>query len=193
MPLKVFSKPSWCAGLLLALGACHSPEAEGVTEAVLHHVEAPAAEHAADSSRSSDPPVLGPHHSPILVTLRGPEQPAAGQDITLVAEIDQTLGQGRDVSLELKLPRGARLISGKTSELVNADQGKLERRFVVHLDGVPDQDIELVASTNQRSFGARAKSAYRFGRPEPRLPDLKRAVQPLYVSGRNVGRPIELR
>jgi hypothetical protein len=170
--------------LMLMLGACRATEPAG---------SAPVEPPSTPSNAEGDQPVLSPHHSPLLVSLHGPDQAAAGQDITLVAEIDQTLGQGRDLSLELRLPPGARLVSGKASELVSAVPGKLERRFVVHLDGVPADDIELVASTNQRSFGARAKSSYRFGRPEPRLPELQRAAQPLYVGGRNVGHPIELR
>ena len=190
MSLNVRTKPGRFAVLLLALGACHAPEPEASPQQAQRRVEA---EHRVEAPPSVDPPVLGPHHSPLLVTLSGPDQPAIGQDIEVVAQIDQTLGQGRDVSLELRLPPGARLVSGKTSELVSVGQGKLERRFVVHLDDMPKGDIDVVASTNQRSFGARAKGSYRFGRPEPRLPAPKRAAQPLSVSGRNVGHPVELR
>lgn len=190
MPLTGRTNAGWLALTVLALAACRTPEPEASPQQAQRHVEA---DHRVEAPPSVDPPVFGPHHSPLLVTLNGPEQPAIGQDIEVVAQVDQTLGQGRNLSLELQLPPGARLVAGKTSELVAVGQGKLERRFVVHLDDMPKGDIEVVASTNQRSFGARAKGSYRFGRPEPRLPAPKRAAQPVYVSGRNVGHPIELR
>jgi hypothetical protein len=137
-------------------------------------------------------PVLGPHQSPVTVKLLGPEQVSAGQDIEVLAEVDQFVGTGAAVELHLQLPAGARLVSGNQTEQLPAGNGKLTRHFVVHLDSVPVTDIEAFATTNNNSFGARAKSAYRFGRPEPRLPEPPRAANPISVSGRNLGKPIQL-
>jgi hypothetical protein len=64
---------------------------------------------------------------------------------------------------------------------------------VIHLDRVPQTDIQALAMTQSSSFGARAKSAYRFGRPEPRFADPERTQKPLSVGGKDIGRPIRLR
>ncbi len=137
-------------------------------------------------------PQMGPHQSPVTVKLVGPEQVSAGQDIEVVAHIERRAGSAAPVSLNLQLPEGARLVSGDASELLPSGNGTLERRFVVHLDRVPTTDIEVVAETSSASFGARAKSVYRFGRPEPRFAEPPRSQKSLKVGGRDVGRPIQL-
>lgn len=137
-------------------------------------------------------PQLGPHKSPVTVKLSGPEQVSAGQDIEVVAEIEQRAGSV-PVALSLQLPDGVRLVSGQSEELLPVGNGKLQRRFVVHVDRVPTTDIEVVADTSGSSFGAHAKSAYRFGRPEPRFAQPPRSGKPITVGGREVGRPIQLK
>jgi hypothetical protein len=137
-------------------------------------------------------PELGPHKSPVTVALHGPEQVTAGQDIELLAEVEQLAGSQSQVSLNLQLPAGVRLVSGQTSELLPSGNGKLVRRFVVHVDQVPTTDIEAVASTQSTAFGARAQSAYRFGRPEPRFKEPERREKSLKLGTKDVGRPILL-
>lgn len=137
-------------------------------------------------------PQMGPHKSPVTVKLSGPEQVVAGQDIEVIADIEQRAGSV-PVTLELQLPDGVRLVSGEAEELLPAGNGKLQRRFVVHVDRVPTSDIEVVADTSSSSFGAHAKSVYRFGRPEPRFAEPPRSGKPLTVGGREVGRPIQLK
>ncbi|RYZ03976.1 MAG: hypothetical protein EOO73_25295 [Myxococcales bacterium] len=154
----------------------------------------PAAERQPAVSRPSSlqAPELGPHQSPVSVQLSGPAQVTPGQDIEVFARIDRRAGSAAAVSLELELPEGARLVSGNPSEVLPAGNGVLERRFVVHLDRVPSTDIQVVAQTSAASFGARAKSAYRFGRPEPRFAEPPRSGKSLKVGGRDVGKPIQL-
>jgi hypothetical protein len=137
-------------------------------------------------------PELGPHRSPVTVTLRGPERVSAGQDVEILAEVEQRTGSA-EVRLELRLPAGVRLLSGEGAEMLPSGNGKLVRRFVVHVDRVPTSDIQAVASTQSKAFGARAEGAYRFGRPEPRFAQLLRGARALTVGGKNVGRPIQLR
>jgi len=172
----------------LSLSACH----ESTQPAPSTQSSPPLATPESAPSAAQDP-VLGPHRSPVTVKLLGPEQVSAGQDIEVVAEVAQFVGSNAAVQLHLQLPAGARLVSGNETEQLPSGNGKLTRRFVLHLDTVPLSDIEVFATTKSNSFGARAKSVYRFGRPEPRLADPPRAGSPLVVSGRNLGNPIQLK
>jgi hypothetical protein len=169
--------------------ACH----QAAEPAPSPQPQALAAPASAAPPRAQETPALGPHRSPVTVKLLGPEQVSAGQDIEVVAEVDQFVGSNASVQLHLQLPAGAHLVSGTETEQLPAGNGKLTRRFTVHLDSVPTTDIEAVATTSNASFGAHAKSTYRFGRPEPRLAEPARAANPIVVSGRNLGNPIKLK
>jgi hypothetical protein len=178
----------------LPLAACHdraepAPHPAPLTDATTPDSTPPSSA----AARTNDQPELGPHRSPVTVKLLGPEQVSAGQDIEVVAEVNQFVGSSAAVELRLNLPEGAHLVSGSPTEQLPAGNGKLVRHFIVHLDRVPARDIEVVATTSSTAFGARAQSAYRFGRPEPRFADPQRADRPLIVGGKNVGKPIQLK
>lgn len=186
--LRIFE---WCRLLsplaLLSLLACHSSSA-------------PTA--APDSAETKHPlaerpvtvePRQAPGRAPVSARLQGPSQVEAGQDIELTAVVERNTGAEQPVSLELVLPPGARLVSGQTRELLPGGNGPLLRTFVVHLDQLPERDIELVASAGNQAFGARARGAYRYGRPEPRLAEPARSPNDLMYGGRSLGRPIELK
>ncbi len=186
-PLRIL-----CLVGVVACGACHESAQPAPSPQSLPQPPA-AAETAPAASPNAEDPVLGPHRSPVTVKLLGPDQVSAGQDIEVVAEVDQFVGSNAGVQLHLQLPEGAHLVSGSETEQLPSGNGKLTRKFVVHLDKVPTTDIEAFATTKNYSFGARAKSVYRFGRPEPRLAEPARAASPLVVSGKNLGQPIQLK
>jgi len=154
------------------------------------HAESPAA---TPTPSSGEKPDLGPHRPPVVVRMKGPDSVAAGQDITLVAEIEQHVGDRAPVTLNLKLPAGVRLVEGAASETLHPGNTRLERRFVVHVDKVPAEDIELSVDTQNPAFGARASGAYRFGRAQPKLAEPVRTDQDTVIGGKNLGRPIELK
>jgi len=185
--------PNWAtptlACLLAAawLGACHDAVAPAPSSAAAPPASASSAPHAIAQT-----PELGPHKSPLTVALHGPDQVTAGQDVELWAEVEQLAGSKAQVSLSLQLPDGVRLVSGEPKEILPSGNAKLVRHFVVHVDQVPSTDIEAVASTQSMAFGAHARSAYRFGRPEPRFNEPERREKRLKVGGKDVGRPILL-
>jgi hypothetical protein len=166
---------------LSACSACHSSSAP---------TAAPAA---AEAASVSVEPRRAPGRTPVSARLRGPAQAEAGRDIELTAVVERNTGADQPISIELLLPPGARLVSGRARELLPGGNGKLERTFVVHLDRLPDTEIELVATAGNQAFGARARGAYRYGRPEPRLLEPVRSPNDLMYGGRNLGRPIELK
>jgi len=177
-----------------ALASCHERAEPAPRPAPLEAAPAPAPPTPATNGAPQDAekPQLGPHRSPVVVKLVGPEQVSAGQDIEVVAEVERFVGSSAAVELRLLLPEGASLVSGNLTEQLPPGSGKLVRRFVVHLDRVPATDIEVVAETSSRSFGAHARSAYRFGRAEPRFTEPPRTKKPLTVNGKELGKPIQL-
>jgi hypothetical protein len=160
---------------------------ERVPEAV---TQPPSGAQAVPARPSTNQPALSAPGSLLTVRLLGPAQAAAGQDIGVTAEVEQHVGANA-VQLELRLPMGARLVSGKQMELLPLGDDTLQRHFVVHLDSLPDGDLEVIASASGDGFGARAHGAYRFGRPEPRFAEPRRG-KPLTLSGRDLGAPVEL-
>jgi hypothetical protein len=128
-----------------------------------------------------------------VVRLHGPQLVSAGQDIELVAELQQFVGSSSPVELKLVLPPGVRLVSGSQSEQLPSGNAQLERRFVIHVDRVPDTDVELTASAGNLAFGAHARGAYRFGRKEPRLAVPPKSASELKVGGKSLGHPIQLK
>lgn len=180
---------------VLGLNGCHSEPAPPAAHAEQTATAATSAEPAsapASSADSSEKPEFGPHRAPVVVRLKGPDQVVAGQDITLVAHIEQRVGDSAPVTLNLQLPEGVHLVDGSVSETLPAGNGALERRFVVHVDAMPVGDVELVAHTRGAGFGAHAKGAYHFGRGEQRLPEPPRTQQDTVVGGKNLGPAIDL-
>jgi hypothetical protein len=178
-----------CGSLILAITACHSATEPAPRPASVGVAREPGPQPGGAPERAE----FGPHRSPVVIRVTGPAGAEAGQDLEIIAEIDQFVGSQSAVSLDLVLPPGARLVSGKPSEQLPPGNGTVERRFIVHLDRVPEANVEFVAKAGNASFGARAQGAYRFGRPEPTLVQPKRAPEELVVGGRSLGHPIELK
>src|SRR4051794_27199355 len=88
---------------LLACVACTGP-AEPPPPAPLSALPAPAPRH--------------PLRAPVVVSVRGPEAPAAGQDVTLTVSIDRAMKamMGAPLELLVTLPPGATLASGQLHE-----------------------------------------------------------------------------
>jgi hypothetical protein len=184
----------FATAFVLSLSGCHSEPAPPAAHAEQTAVATTSAEPAAPtgSAESSEKAEFGPHRAPVVVHLKGPEQVAAGQDITLVAQIEQRTGDSAPVTLNLQLPEGVHLVEGSANETLPAGNGALERRFVVHVDAMPIGDVELIAHTRGAGFGAHAKGAYHFGRGEQRLPEPPRTRQDTVVGSKNLGPAIDL-
>ncbi|MEI9952906.1 MAG: hypothetical protein WDO74_29015 [Pseudomonadota bacterium] len=178
------------ASVMLAITACHSSAPEPAPSPASVAV---AREQGSASGSAPERAEFGPHRSPVVIRVTGPAAVQAGQDLEIVAEIDQFVGSQSAVSLELVLPPGARLVKGELSEQLPPGNGTVRRRFIVHLERVPETNVEFIAKAGNASFGARAQGAYRFGRPQPALVQPKRAPQEVVVGGRSLGHPIELK
>ena len=172
--------------------ACRSaPESAPPAPAEAAPVPAADAPSAA-SDAPSEAAELGAHRVPLRVKLDGPDHVEVGQDVEIVATIEQRTGDKVPVELALAVPKGTQLVSGSSSEQLTGQNATVERRFVVHIDALPTEDFELVAHAGNDAFGAHAKGVYRFGRSAPKFPELPRAPNDVVIGGKNLGKPIQL-
>jgi len=131
-------------------------------------------------------------HSPVEVRVNGPDQIGSSTDITVQVLIDRIAKD--PLSLRVVLPPGASIISGAREEQITGGSGHIERTLVLHLaNGVPPDDVRVIVDAGGPDYGVHATAAYRFGRPEPKLPQPARTGKSVVVNGRNLGTPIPLK
>jgi hypothetical protein len=129
---------------------------------------------------------------PLVLTVTGPEHPQPGTTITVTAEVHRPSADGDPVELELVLPAGVRLISGSATERLSNAQRE-HREWVLAVDEVPAEDVRVIAATRGHRQGATAERHYRFGRPEPKLPDPQASAAPVELGNGIRTRPVPLR
>ncbi len=130
--------------------------------------------------------------APVVVWVDGPAQVQAGSELTLRVTIERNAGSD-PLDLNIVLPAGAVLVSGQTQERITGDARHVERTLGLRLTGaIPAADLDVSVDSRGIGYGVHATSAYRFGRPEPKLPQPPRAGPPVMVRGQSVGNPIPL-
>lgn len=128
----------------------------------------------ATPKRSSSHP-----QSPLLLYVDGPSQVLPGETITvqLRLEVHQP---NEAIELMLDLPPGVSLKQGDLQEKILPGMGPfVERRFLLHVNAVPSEDLVVRATQQGSSWGVHAQKNYRFGRPEPTLSWGERSAKPL--------------
>lgn len=120
------------------------------------------------------PPVGTVHHkAPVTVAVEGPSAVHAGDVITLSVTVHRYTDDVID--LAISLPPGNTLVEGLASERLLAAESITTRVFRVKSDAAAE-DIKITAAITTAGHGALATTAYRFGRPEPKLPPAPRPV-----------------
>ena len=130
--------------------------------------------------------------APVVVRVDGPAEVAPGSELALRIVIERVMGHD-PLDLSIVLPEGVVLVSGQTEEKITGDSQHVERSLTVRLTGgVPATDLRVTVDTRGIGYGVHASSAYRFGRPEPKLPQPPREGRPVVIRGRSAGSPIPL-
>lgn len=130
--------------------------------------------------------------APLRLTLSGPKAPKAGEQIEVSIVVERTAAAFNPLELRVALPRSAKLVDGELLQTIDDKAStKWARVIKVQIDEVPAEDIVVTVDVRGDGFGAHASSAYRFGRPEPRLPDPPTDT-PRSVGGLDVGSAIPL-
>ena len=156
--------------------------------------EGAGAQPAAPPSTTASAPA--PHPSmrvPIVVEASGPDRVAAGQEIEVVVRIRRNAPNALPIQLAVAIPAGVVPLAGALNDKIVDDTSPLlERRLKLRVDRVPSQDLVVTLDQKAADYGAHATAAYRFGRPEPKLPTMRRSADSPKVEGRSLGTPIPL-
>ena len=139
------------------------------------------------------PPVLAPNPaSPVQAQLDGPAQVADGQPAELVLHIDRITAAIAPLHVDLQLPSGVVLLSGKSSDVIDASEPlHLTRTWRVQVERVPAADIVAVLDWQTTAGGYHAALAYRFGRAAPQALKPTRFPHEIVLpGGRSLGQPI---
>ena len=109
--------------------------------------------------------------APLTVTVSGPDKVMAGEQITITVTLNRSAVNSVPIDLAVQAPSGTALVSGvPTERIVNADAASIARTYRLRIDRIPTDDFIATADVRGTGYGAHATGQYRFGRPEPKLP-----------------------
>jgi hypothetical protein len=134
-------------------------------------------------------------HAPMFSALRAPMGPQQYRTLRLVLDVDRRVPVGADVSVELKLPHGVQLTSGRTSTRLrrNLQAQRDQLAFDLHVGATPAVDLLVIVDARGPHFGYHATHPYRFGRPAPTPEALETRGRELTVAGKSFGRSVVVR
>lgn len=130
-----------------------------------------------------------PHRVPLVVAVKGPENPQPGDIVTVTATVTRNLKIPYEY--RLVLPEGARLLEGQAQSREEAQLGEKTYEFRIAIDKVPDKDFVVEVTSAGANYGVRGTDAYRFGRPEPRMITPRRG-ELIRTRAGDWGTPVEL-
>jgi hypothetical protein len=128
--------------------------------------------------------------APLVVTVDGPASVSAGSTIELSVGIERRWATSDPVELAVRVPDGARLIDGASTEILDPAVASVARKLRLYVERVPEADLIVRADLSGTAYGAHAVGTYRFGRPEPRLS--VPPGRPVVVRGRTIGKAIPI-
>ncbi|MCS6901442.1 MAG: hypothetical protein RMJ98_17470 [Myxococcales bacterium] len=111
------------------------------------------------------------HHNPsppVIVKVRGPDKVSPGERFSLEVDIE-VKPTSEPLSLRVRLPAGVTLVDGVTEETLAASP-RILRTLQLQIGEIPKEDLHVEVVQRGPNWGARATASYRFGRPEPTLP-----------------------
>lgn len=183
---------SCCLGLaLLCAPACDSVTTKSQA-APLAPVEGgfspPSSQHQstdASASRFHDA------QAPLVVRVQGPAHVAAGDIVRLTLHIERRGPSTEPLDVSVRLPAGASLAEGLGQETIADTRGTtLTRALTIAIQSVPADDVQVTVDAQGQGYGMHATAAYRFGRPEPKLPQpLSRAQALPGIKGSSIPIP----
>ena len=137
-------------------------------------------------------PGLDVRVSPLMSALHGPRKPQRYKKLRLMLELDRRIPVAAEVSVELRLPKGVRLMGGQPSTRLAKNLAPQREQLAFDLDvgELPSEDLVVVVDARGKSFGYHAEHPYRFGRPKPTVVPPEARGRELRVAGRSFGRSI---
>jgi hypothetical protein len=133
-----------------------------------------------------------PPAAPFVVTIAGPERVAPQTEVELKVTIKRSPAVEMPLRMKLNLPAGVSLVRGKMEEVIEPGSDTTVRTVVVRVgDQMPGAPLEVSVDGGGPGFGAHSTRRYRWGQPEPKLPQ-PGAVRPTRINGHNIGEPIPI-
>ncbi len=130
---------------------------------------------------------------PLVLRVSGPPSGSLGTVVEVTATIERHNESTAPIDVTVALPAGAKLVSGSATEHIETmGPGILTRNWKIRIDGAPSDDFVVNVTSGASGWGVHAQQAYRFGRPEPKLPEPKRAEPMKGAAGKSLGQPILL-
>lgn len=142
--------------LLLLQGACDTTR--------------PSGQQSGPATRSAPAPEIAHHkvQPPLTVKVQGPGKVSPGEKLSLEVNI-KVQQPDEPLRLRVQVPPGATLLQGTEEETIT-EGPRVVRTLMLQLDAIPSEDLLVTVEQSGRSWGARGTASYRFGRPEPTLP-----------------------
>lgn len=155
-------------GLPLLLTACPG---KGATVAV---TDPTATNPAAEVAPAAMPGAAAHLAVPLVLHLRGPDKPQARAQIIVEIEVVLHGPTPGELAWQLQTPAGCRLrqpANGRLPPVAAGATGTVKATVTLELIGeAPADDFVATLAGAGNGWGISAKGAYRFGRPEPKLP-----------------------
>jgi hypothetical protein len=148
---------------------------------------------APELSASSAPPrsVNGPGIATPLVLHVARARDVAPGEVELELVIDRRTSD--PIELVLQLPAGVELLAGAARETLDDPARRIVKKVRLRLsNGTPLDDVRVFADARGVGYGVRASTAYRFGRPAPKLAQPERSGSASSANGKRLGKPIPL-
>jgi hypothetical protein len=157
--------------LLLApilLAACDSTSTPRTPEKTAPSQQAAPPEHQGNNENKAPSQDT---QAPLVVRVKGPSQVTANSNVDLSISIERRVIDGVPMEMAIQLPEGVSMVGGLQRETItNGQLALVERTVTLAIGAVPANDLRVTVDANGSSYGVHATDFYRFGRPEPKLP-----------------------
>lgn len=109
--------------------------------------------------------------------------------LTLVARVNRAVPLAVPTTVTVTVPLGVRVLSGKTSWVIDASDstGPVDEVLVLEVQKPEGQEIVLAADAAGSNFGVHAKKVHSLGKPARQAPASPAPGAPLNVGGHDFG------
>jgi hypothetical protein len=151
-----------------------------------------------DDLAGSPQPTLGElvarqSRGPVLVSIRGPEQPAPGEIIEVEVTLQRRGRFDAPVEAALRLPQGVTLVSGDKSAMVPSRTAQTLFVYRVLVDAMPTEDLVVTLHARTAAAGFHAELRYGFGRrTATATPVLDRGATAVRIGEHSFGPAVEV-
>lgn len=117
-------------------------------------------------------------------------EPITQESMTLRAVVEKRGRWPFPIDLTMTIPTGVRVVSGDTSTTIQPGSGDATADIEIYIDSIPADDLVAIIDSQSAGAGIHGTAAYRFGRPEPQVPQIERRGPRIKLGNHDYGRAI---